>query len=766
MKIVSLGGSDVVRGRGASTGSHHHLTPGLPSGASIDGARTPHTSPARKSGGRLTTAVVLYACSCVTALATDLPLAEEGAFRAALERVAPAVVRIEPAGGSESLLGGDAAGGPAPGSPATGLVVDPAGWVVTTEFTVPTDARLAVLVRPDGRRAAARVVSRDVPRGLVLLKTEPFDDLPDPLPALEPVARDDLAVGQWALAVGRGWTSAAPSLAVGVVSATNRAWGRGVQTDAAVSPANYGGPLIDIRGRVIGILAPLPADTAGMTTGTELYDAGIGFAVPFSDVRAVLPRLQAGETLAAGILGVSYRGRDQINGEPVLAGCRSGSPAARAGLRAGDRIVAVAGIPVTRIADVRHQIAPRYAGDTVELVVERAAPAGGGGAREPARRNVTATLVAALPPFRRAVIGILATSPADEARSDAAGAGATRPDTVKPDTVKPDTVKPDTVKLDTGQPGMAEGLRIDWVLPDGPAARAGLRAGNVLLTAAVDDGAAALLDAVPLDAATTLSGVLAGIEPGERISLMVKSEAVGEPRRVEIVTAPAPADVPTTFPEHVVANADAATVVRLAGAEVAKPALAVLPPTMTGRRLSVLVHLAPPHGPVAEAEATVWREAAVRHGVAVILPGSEDPRRWGSDDIAGIVRALATLEAQRPIDPTRIAISGQGGGGFAWLLAERLGGMVRGVALFEASLPRQAAVPPTEPSWSPWVLLERGRDAGPAADLARRLAADRARLNEAGYTVGTVPAATGDDPPADGLPADGLCAWVTLLGLL
>jgi serine protease Do len=193
------------------------------------------------------------------------------------------------------------------------------------------------------------------------------------------VPRGELRPGQWAIAVGRGWDAATPGVAVGIISATDRVWGKAVQTDAAVSPMNYGGPLVDIAGRVIGILAPLPADTAGMNEGTELYDAGIGFAVPLEDVLAVLPRLERGESLAAGVLGIGYRSRDAINGAPVIASVRQGSPAAKAGLKPGDRIVRIDGRAVRRIADARHAIAPRYAGDTITVSVER----GDGADRQP-----------------------------------------------------------------------------------------------------------------------------------------------------------------------------------------------------------------------------------------------------------------------------------------------------------------------------------------------------------------------------------------------
>jgi len=625
-------------------------------------------------------------------------LAEEQAFAAAVERVAGAVVRLEPVGGSATTLGGGTEAVPGSG-PTSGLVIDPAGWIVTTAFGVPIDTTTVVVVGADGSRAAARMVGRDVARNLVLLRGPPVPEAP----ALEVAPRAELAAGQWAIGIGRGWTHASPNVSVGIVSAVNRAWGRGVQTDAATSPANYGGALVDIRGRVIGLVAPLPADTAGMPSGTELYDAGIGFAVPLEDILAVRSRLEAGETLEPGILGIAYRSRDLINGEPVIGSVRQGSPAAGAGLRAGDRIVAVDGRPVSRIADVRHGLGRRFAGDTVSITV----------ARGDERIDVEVRPVASLPPWRRAVVGFVPAS------TD------------------------------------ARGIRVGWVLPGSAAAAAGLMAGDLLETAATGEGASRVT--TELDDARTLAGLLAGLEPGAVLSLGRRhGDELGV---VECATTAAPGDPPGDAPATIDFDPAAglsgeSTVVTLGGADVDNPAIAVLP-AGEGMR-GVLVYLGAPHGRATEAEAEPWRAAAGRHGVAVVIPGSTEADRWTRADIPAIDRALAALKTRARLDRSRVAFAGRGaGGGFAWIAAERAAVQVRGLAIHDATLPRQATIRPAEPGTGLWVLLGRGR-----GDLERLVADDRRRLEEAGITVGTLPV-QGDAPPTEVL-----CSWVTLLGLL
>lgn len=659
--------------------------------------------------------------------------AEEAAFQAAVNRVAAVVVRIEPAGVSAEALAA-AEVNPAAG-PSTGLVLDPDGWIVTTSFAVPADVQSAIVVLADGRRLAARVQGRDLGRGIVLLKSDPVPGAA----AVEAAPRQELAPGQWAIAVGRGWSHAAPGVSVGILSAVSRAWGRAVQTDAAVSPANYGGPLVDIRGRVIGVLAPLPADTAGMKTGTELYDAGIGFAVPFADVLQALPKLKEGTTLAPGILGISYRSIDQINGEPVIASVRQGSPAARAGLRPGDRIVKIAGRAVTRIADVRHEIAPRYAGDTLDLVVTR-----GDADAKPQEIAVQATLAESLPPWRQAQIGIL---PRPLPRDAAPGP-----------------------------------VTVAWVLPDGPAAQAGLVEGDRIEAISTAGDAAA--PRVVVDSAAALAGFLAGVEPGARVTVSYLRGTVQE--TATLVTAPPPRAVPTNVPtvsppargpvggDPLAKAPPAADVVRLEGPDVAKPPLAVLPkaegePAGKGSAQSpvgVLIYFGPPRGDVPEADAAVWQAAAARHDVAVILPGSEDPARWSLDDLPAIRRSLASLNSKRPLDPARIAVAGRAAGGsFAWLVAERLGAVTRGVAVLDAALPRQATLDPVEPGRSRWVLLGQGSEAPAGREQAERsqggrLEADRRRLENAGFPVGSLVV------EGDAVPVDDLCRWVSVLSLL
>jgi serine protease Do len=677
--------------------------------------------------------------------ADDLVLEEEAAIRAAVSRVAAATVRIEPAGVSEAALGAGAEANPARG-PSTGIVVAP-GRVLTTSFAVPKDVAEAIVMTPsvEGRAAAAagggrgvaRVIGRDLARGLVLLR---MDD-ESVQPVAEWVPRAELAVGQWSIAVGRGWEAAEPSVAVGVISAVNRSWGRSVQTDASVSPANYGGPLVDIAGRVIGILAPLPADTAGMNLGTELYDSGIGFAVPLEDMMRVLPRLERGESLAPGVMGIGYASRDPFTGAATIATCRAGSPAARAGLRPGDTIVSADGRPVSRIAELRHLLATRYAGDTIELVVTRSVPkaAAGGDRADPVRITVRVELAKELPPWRRPMLGIV---PERSAARD----------------------------------GQRTPVRIAWVWPGGPAARAGLVTGDVIEAAvppAVEGEGTA--GEVAVDSPAALAGVVAGTEPGAAIGLVVSRGDRRQTMSVESVTMPAdlPADFAATVPEYVPKlpmavppgagpggdrGGDVVKVERLEAPEVAKPPVVVLPGGSAREPVGVLVYLDAPRGDVDEQQAAAWKLVAARHGVAVILPGSTDPQRWGREDIGGIKRALATLAAKRAVDPARIAVAGQGAGGsFAWLVAESLGPVVRGVAIVDASLPRQASIEPVEPGRSRWVLF--GTTSGQAT---ARVEDDRRRLEQAGFTAGTMAVEQGGAVAVAPL----LAAWVEALGTL
>ena len=681
-------------------------------------------------GGCLALAMVL-ACHALCGAArggeTDtLGLDEETVFRAAVERVAPSVVRIESAGLSEAALAGPAEASPAAG-PSSGTVIDPEGWVMATEFAVPEDVTQAVIVLPDGTRRAARAVGRDQSRGLVLLKV----DLPagTTLPVAATASRSDLAVGQWTLAIGRTLSTSAPNVAIGILSASNRAWGKAVQTDASVSPANYGGPLIDIEGRVIGILAPLPADTAGMMAGTELYDSGIGFAVPSDDIRGVLPRLKAGETLRPGILGIGYESRDPFTAAAKIASCSPGSPAAKAGLRAGDTVVAAAGKPVTRIAELRHQIAPRYAGDTIDLVVERRTKGG-----DSERVEARATLVAALPPYRQAILGIVP--------ERAAGAGK------------------DGAK--------AERVRVRWLWPDGPAAKAGVRPGDVIESVAMSRGDDAATEAEPLPVGSPeiLAGFLGGAEIGATVRITVRRDAEVVPIDIATVALAGtpPADVPP------MPGATGARAERLEAPEVARPPVVVLPEGDTKQPLGVLVYFGPPPGAAetqggtrkggadaANAFAEPWKAAAARHGVAVILPAAEDPQRWARSDIAAVARAIDSLASRRPIDRSRLAFAGRGAGGaFAFIAADSLGPAARGVALLDSALPRQASIEPAEPGRSRWIIFGQS-----AAQPLPRLAADRQKLADNGFPVGTLA-----DMLGDAVPAEALCAWVECLGVL
>jgi S1-C subfamily serine protease/predicted esterase len=301
---------------------------------------------------------------------TGLDEALEQATKAALAKVAPCVVQIQTVGGLE-VLGAGGRGQMLKGrGPTTGVIVSPDGYVISSSFNfIHKPAAVTVMV-PGGKEPLnARVIATDHTRMLTLLKVE-ASGLPTPIL----VVKKEVQIGQWALAVGRTWSegpTSPPSVSVGIVSALDRMYGKAMQTDAKVSPVNYGGPLIDLQGRVLGILVPMAPRGGGETAGVDWYDSGIGFAVPLEDLQRMLDKLKRGKDLRAGLLGVRFKGADMYSAPPVIDTVAFGTAADKAGIKPGDQIVEMDGVKIVRQAQILHVLGPKYEGDKVSVKVKR-----------------------------------------------------------------------------------------------------------------------------------------------------------------------------------------------------------------------------------------------------------------------------------------------------------------------------------------------------------------------------------------------------------
>jgi S1-C subfamily serine protease/predicted esterase len=319
-------------------------------------------------------AVALLAAPASRA-AEDVNVATMKAMKAASAKVAPTIVKIETAGGAEVVPVGPKGPGPAgPGmrkgtGPTTGLVVDADGYIITSSFNFvnkPTDIFVTV---PGRQRLVAKSVATDQTRMLTLLKVDARD-----LPVPVAFPKKDVEIGQWGMVLGRTSDTEIdhpPSMTVGIVSATNRIWGKAIQTDAKTSPVNYGGPLVSIDGRVFGVVVPASNRAEGETAGVDVYDGGIGFAVPLEDIFAVLPRLKKGQDLKRGLLGINPQGNDVYNAAPVIGAIQPDSAAARAGMQVGDKILELNNKKIPNFSTLQHVLGPMYDGDEVTVKVMR-----------------------------------------------------------------------------------------------------------------------------------------------------------------------------------------------------------------------------------------------------------------------------------------------------------------------------------------------------------------------------------------------------------
>jgi len=296
------------------------------------------------------------------------PAAAQGGlpdFADLAERVLPAVVSIQVTSRERSLPALRGGRGPLVQSAGSGFIIDPAGVIVTNGHVVGNATRVIVSTQ-DGTEYPARVIGVDELTDIALLRITPRA----PLTAVRLGVSARVRVGQWVMAAGNPF-GLGGTVTSGIVSARGRDIGAGpfddfIQTDAPINPGNSGGPLFNMAGEVIGINTAIFSPSGA--------SAGIGFAVPSDLARPVIEALLRDGRVERGWLGVAVadaeeQGRGQRGA--LIMSVERGSPAARAGLRPGDLVIALNGEAIANSRALVRGVAGRPPGETVRLTLER-----------------------------------------------------------------------------------------------------------------------------------------------------------------------------------------------------------------------------------------------------------------------------------------------------------------------------------------------------------------------------------------------------------
>jgi serine protease DegQ len=255
-------------------------------------------------------------------------------------------------------------------SAGSGVIVDAArGYVLTNHHVIADATEIAVTLK-DGRRLHAKLVGSDPGTDIALLKVQADD-----LVAASFGDSDRLKVGDYVVAIGNPF-GIGQTVTSGIVSALGRSgisdegYEDFIQTDASINPGNSGGPLMTWDGKLVGINSAILSPAGG--------NVGIGFAVPSNIAAAVMNQLIEHGEVRRGWIGISIQDvtpdlaealrLDTIRGA-IIADIAPNSPAQRAGLRAGDVVIAVDRNPIHSAADLRNRIGLKPAGAELELTV-------------------------------------------------------------------------------------------------------------------------------------------------------------------------------------------------------------------------------------------------------------------------------------------------------------------------------------------------------------------------------------------------------------
>ncbi len=249
----------------------------------------------------------------------------------------------------------------------SGVILSSDGLVITNHHVVDEADKLEVKLH-DGRMFNAKVLGSDPLTDIALIQLEGAKGLK----AATLGSSANMSVGDWVIAIGSPM-GLEQSASTGIVSAK----GRGslglyansyidfLQTDASIAPGSSGGPLFNLQGEVIAI-----------NTAVNARGQGLGFAVPIDQAKQVIPQIKSGGKVVRGWLGISGRDIEPAVGRApetgaIIGAVMPGTPAAKAGLQNGDRIVGVDGHDVATFGDLRGRIAELRPGTEAALRVVR-----------------------------------------------------------------------------------------------------------------------------------------------------------------------------------------------------------------------------------------------------------------------------------------------------------------------------------------------------------------------------------------------------------
>ncbi|MBK6906749.1 MAG: Do family serine endopeptidase [Rhodocyclaceae bacterium] len=255
----------------------------------------------------------------------------------------------------------------------SGVVVSRDGYVLTNNHVIES-ADAIEIASNDGQRYKATIVGTDPESDLAVLRIAGTHRLP----AIGFGSSDSLRVGDVVLAIGNPF-GVGQTVTSGIVSALGRThlgintFENFIQTDAAINPGNSGGALIDAQGRLVGINTAIYSQSGG--------SMGIGFAIPVSLANSVLEQIIASGQVTRGWIGIEVQditpelaesfGLKGTEGA-LIAGVMRGSPAEQAGIRPGDVLTGVVGIPVKDPQAMLERIARLAPGESARVNIRRA----------------------------------------------------------------------------------------------------------------------------------------------------------------------------------------------------------------------------------------------------------------------------------------------------------------------------------------------------------------------------------------------------------